>query len=350
VAVGSDGDGPVVLAAAWQPALEAVLAAPLSLVIGEIDAGKTTLVSGLANALLARGLTVGIVDADLGQSEIGPPTTVGLGRVGRPLTRMGDTELVAMHFVGVTTPAAAMAGALVATRRMVDRARREHVARILVDTSGLVTGEVGRALKQSKIDLLDPDLVVALQRGRECEPILVAYGGAVRPAVLRLPALGIRRSRTQDARRRFRASALLRYFGAARSVTLDLTRVILRQPPLFTGTPIEAGELAALADSLGRALLWGERRDRDAVLVAADRLSETEVHQAARLLAAGPVVHYALPDLEGMLAGLEGRDRETLGLAVVQRLDVAGRAVTVDTPVVAAAVAAMAIARERYPG
>src|SRR5919204_393077 len=114
------------------------------LVIGASDVGKTTLVTQLASALSQRGAPVGVVDADLGQSAIGPPTTVGLGRVRAPLTRLSDAEMLAMHFVGVTSPAANLSGALAGARRMVERARAVGLAPIVVDTSGLVAGEMGR--------------------------------------------------------------------------------------------------------------------------------------------------------------------------------------------------------------
>ncbi|MGH7279683.1 MAG: Clp1/GlmU family protein, partial [Candidatus Rokuibacteriota bacterium] len=69
----------------WAPAAEAAAGVRVTLVVGESEAGKTSLVAALGNALIARGLSVAVVDADVGQSEIGPPATVGLGRVTRPM-------------------------------------------------------------------------------------------------------------------------------------------------------------------------------------------------------------------------------------------------------------------------
>ena len=60
-----------------RPVLEAVRRARVTMVVGASDTGKTTLTAYLAGALAARGETVAVVDADVGQSEIGPPTTVG---------------------------------------------------------------------------------------------------------------------------------------------------------------------------------------------------------------------------------------------------------------------------------
>src|SRR5262245_12638197 len=117
------------------------------MVIGASDAGKTTLVLQLAGELGARGVDVGLVDADVGQSEIGPPATVSLGRVsGRP-ARLADARLVGLHFVGVSSPARDLRGTVEGVRRMTERARAEGFRCVLVDTSGLVTGWVGVALK-----------------------------------------------------------------------------------------------------------------------------------------------------------------------------------------------------------
>ncbi len=274
----------------WRPAVEAAARAPLTVVVGPIEAGKTSFVAALTTALAAAGHTVGVVDADLGQSEIGPPTTIGLGRVVRPLGRLADAELVALHFVGATSPAANVAGTLVGLATLTRRARAAGFTRIVVDTSGLVAGELGRTLKQAKIDLLEADLVVALQRGRECEHILAPYGRDGRPAVVRLPALAAPRTRSPEARRRHREQALKAYFAAARPAALDLTRVVLRAPAT-----------------------------------------------------------YALDQLEGRLAGLEGSQGATLGLAVVRRLDLAGRVLHVESPIPTAAVQAVAISREALP-
>ena len=48
------------------------------LVIGATDAGKSTFCRFLADFALAKGFKVACVDADIGQSQIGPPTTIGV--------------------------------------------------------------------------------------------------------------------------------------------------------------------------------------------------------------------------------------------------------------------------------
>ena len=169
-------------------ALAAVAAARVTLVIGGSDTGKTTLVARLASDLARRGHTIGVVDADLGQSDIGPPTTIGLGRVRAPIERLAQAEVIALEFLGVTSPARCMHQAADATARLGAHAFLSGCDRLLVDTCGLVEGDAGRALKRIKIARVAPDLVIALQRADECEAILGAYAGTGRPAIVRLPA------------------------------------------------------------------------------------------------------------------------------------------------------------------
>jgi polynucleotide 5'-hydroxyl-kinase GRC3/NOL9 len=238
----------------WRAALDAVLGARVTVVIGASDAGKTTLVTALASDLSSRGARVGVVDADVGQSEIGPPTTVGLGRITARVDRLSGAELIAFQFVGVSSPARDIGGVVEATRRIVERARAQPFARVLVDTSGLVLGWPGHRLKQRKIEAVDPDLLVALERADECAPILERYAGAARPRVLRLPAMGRAGSRSQIARREHRARAFDAYLRDAGAVAVARSAVELPRGGQWTEV---AGALCGLDDAGGDTIALG---------------------------------------------------------------------------------------------
>jgi polynucleotide 5'-hydroxyl-kinase GRC3/NOL9 len=271
-------------------ALAAVAAAPVTMVIGASDAGKSTLVAHLAAALAAAGHTVAVVDADLGQSDVGPPTTVGLGVIPPGLTYLREAPVIALEFLGVTSPATCMPQTVEATARLVQRARAAGCTRVLVNTSGLVEGPFGRALKRLKIERVAPDLLVVLERGAECEAIVAPYAAARRPAVLRLGAAPTTR-RSAAVRREARHRGLETHLAGATTVTLDLAHVGIRAAP----------------------------SERDPLL---------------------------LP-LDGVLVGLATREGETLGLGVVRELDVEQARLTVLTRVDIERVATVMIGRER---
>jgi polynucleotide 5'-hydroxyl-kinase GRC3/NOL9 len=337
----------VTLDPSWEGAVARAADARVTLVIGETDTGKTSFTTFLAGALLARGLSVGVVDADLGQSDIGPPTTIGLGRMRSPVERLADAEVVGLYFVGSTSPQGHLLPTALGTRLMAQKALRLGFDRVIVDTSGLIQGELGRLLKQHKIDLVDPDLVLCLQRNGECEHILRPYEQGRRPSVVRLPSSGVVRRRSQDERRLHRERTLQAYLAAARPVSLDLSRVVLRQPPLYAGSPLPSRQLDELAALLDDMVLWAERRGNELVLVTPDPLTEPQIRQIQKGHEEIAVQNYSLDDFQGMVAGVEDRDRETLGLGVVRSIDFAKQTLVIDTPVADGSIAAVRLGRHK---
>lgn len=145
--------------------------ANVAMLMGSVDTGKTTLALDAARLALSAGRTVAIVDADVGNSTIGPPACVGL----KVLRDMSDLESLdapdRLHFVGTITPARLVLQQVVATAAMVDQAR-EMADLVILDTTAVVSGVAGETLKYHKAELCRPDKVIALQRGGEMEPVV----------------------------------------------------------------------------------------------------------------------------------------------------------------------------------
>ena len=74
------------------------------IVIGKIDSGKSTFVSIWFTHGRLPEIRVGYVDSDVGQSTIGPPTTVGLKIFNTPPDQHDYSNLLELHFVGNTSP------------------------------------------------------------------------------------------------------------------------------------------------------------------------------------------------------------------------------------------------------
>src|SRR5215510_7120516 len=88
----------------WQAALDDLRRARTIMLLGATDTGKTTFLTWLANILLAQEQRLAIVDADVGQSSLGPPTTIGLGVVAAPFQSLQELMPVGLFFVGSTSP------------------------------------------------------------------------------------------------------------------------------------------------------------------------------------------------------------------------------------------------------
>jgi polynucleotide 5'-hydroxyl-kinase GRC3/NOL9 len=237
-------------------ALAAARRARVTVIVGAADTGKTSLTARLATALAAAGARVAVVDADVGQSEIGPPTTVGLGAVTGPLGRLADVALVALEFIGDTSPVRHIARTADASGRLVRRALAEAYGHVLVDTGGLVEGRLGLALKRAKLRAIDPDLVLVVQRREESEPLARMLEAAARPVVVRVPAAPAARRRTQTERRLHRERALERYMRDARVVEIAVERT-------EAGGELADGQLVGLYGAEGETLGIGRVRAID---------------------------------------------------------------------------------------
>ncbi|HUG09223.1 MAG TPA: Clp1/GlmU family protein [Acidimicrobiia bacterium] len=153
-------------------ALARQAAAPgVTMLIGGLDTGKTTMAMDAVHHALAAGHKPVLVDADIGISTVGPPACVGLKVFESESDLDNAHEPDALHFVGAITSSRLVLQQVVATAVMVERAR--HLGDVIVvDTTAIASGVSGETLKYHKAELCRPDLVIALQRGEEMEPVV----------------------------------------------------------------------------------------------------------------------------------------------------------------------------------
>jgi polynucleotide 5'-kinase involved in rRNA processing len=220
----------------WRQACEAVAGDPgITMVVGASDSGKTTWVRVAAWHLVQAGkLPAAIVDADVGQSTIGPPSTVALAFLQEDLIsefRIDSLPCHGLFFVGSVSPPGHLLQILVGTRRLVDTAIRSGAGSVLVDTTGLIDQGAGFQLKLRKIELLGPRHLVALQRGKELEPLLSVVRGRPGLRIHRLEVSPSARARTPAERARYRANRFAGYFAKAHTLVLETERLIILAPP-----------------------------------------------------------------------------------------------------------------------
>jgi polynucleotide 5'-kinase involved in rRNA processing len=168
---------------------KALAARGITVLIGGLDTGKSTLARRIAGRAIEDGLVAGLLDADVGQSTVGPPTTVGLKlcRAGADLEPGALARADHLAFVGATSPQGQLLPLVTGARMLLDRARDAEADLVVVDTTGLVSGVYGQVLKFHKVAVLRPDLVVGLARGGELEPLLGVIRRFHASEVLALP-------------------------------------------------------------------------------------------------------------------------------------------------------------------
>ncbi len=183
--------------------------------VGGLDSGKTTLGRAIARAALAAGRPSAFLDADVGQSSVGPPETVGLKmlRTEADLEQPGFAKADALYFVGATSPQGHLLPVATGTARLLALAREGGAELVIVDTSGMVSGVYGQLLKYHKLELVQPDLVVGLQRGEELDPLLGIVRRFFGCEVVALPIHPDAVSTSVEQRAANRDAGLATYFG-----------------------------------------------------------------------------------------------------------------------------------------
>ena len=143
----------------------------VTMLIGGLDTGKTTLAINACRKALAAGLQPVLVDADVSVSTVGPPACVGMKVISGSDDLQDLSKPDSLHFVGSVAPSRLVLQQVTATAVMVERARRSGDV-VIVDTTAIAAGVSGETLKYHKAELCRPDRVVALQRGEEMEPVI----------------------------------------------------------------------------------------------------------------------------------------------------------------------------------
>lgn len=205
-----------------------VATATTVMLLGMMDTGKTTMARRISRHALAAGRTVGLVDADIDNSSIGPPTCAGLKLVRAP-DQIGGHDPDFLHFVGAITPHRLVLQQVIATASMVERARESGADLVVIDTTAAVAGVAGETLVYHTMELCRPDRVVALQRGSEMEPLVGMLERFFEIEVEVIPADPDVQVRSPDERAQHRSEAL----AAAFSGRMERWRV---RPTVFAPT------------------------------------------------------------------------------------------------------------------
>lgn len=244
---------------AWRELRDRLLAAPtgpLVYIVGAPDTGKTTLTGWLGDEL-DRTWRVARIDADPGQSAVGPPACLAAAWA-------DDDKPIALRFVGDVTPEGRLLQTLTGSARLVEAARQAGAQAIVLDSSGYAVPDAAREFQHQLIDLLRPDHLLGLQRGGELEPILKPFDRRRGVQTHRLPASSAARRRSADHRRRRRADRFAAYFADAGESSFDLRRVGLHGKSTGTGaTDSWRGRLVGLVDRDGLTLALGVVRRID---------------------------------------------------------------------------------------
>lgn len=282
----------------------------MAIFVGRNDTGKSTLIKNISHEL-----DVSIVDSDIGQSDIGPPTVVSLGE-----KRGGKYVPVDGYFCGSTTPSGHFLQLITGTVRMHARAKRRPV---LINTTGLAAGDIGRMVKTQKIDALVPDLIVGISNGSELRYLdAFSHTGA---RVLHLPINEKVKPKSKAERDYLRKKAFAEHFYGAAKMTCPFEKFAAERLLLFNG--IEQSDLS-LFDRYS--VTYFEVSGHEAVAIAEEKITNIEQLMKDYDL---DLLHVHSPhDFADLLVGLVNGRGVFAGLGIIDAIDFRQRTLTVFTP------------------
>ena len=305
------------------------------LLLGGTDTGKTTFIHQAVTSLTAVGLTVALVDCDLGQSEIGPPGTVGaaLARPGGEYRTLRSLTPSAAYFVGATSPVRHLLDVCVGAVQMARVVKKQRPDLLLVDTDGFVAGPVARTYKRRLAELLLPGVVLAFARGDELDPLLTVFAHLETPNVRRIVVSASVQRKTSATRVARRSSRFLSALAGAETVVFSFDDVGLQNTLLGAGTPLPHHLLQFLSQSLRRPVLHAERGAAGLyVVVDGDRWDASGAAAIESHFQTRSLTIVAAQKFSPLLVGLIGVSGMLLGLGLIESLDFGRRTVSILTP------------------
>ena len=204
----------------WREAADAILKldGPKTIVIGDIDTGKSTFCTYLANLTIASGMDIWVLDADIGQSDLGPPTTISLGLANDYLTNLSSIKADRMFFVGYTSPSSVTEKVIFGIRKLASHA---YPPPLVINTDGWVADDQAASYKVKMINELAPDIVVGIEREHEVDAILDSSN----VMSIRIQPPDFVKPRSKEQRKRLRENGYRRFLADAKTIALPVNMV-----------------------------------------------------------------------------------------------------------------------------
>ncbi|MBS7657605.1 MAG: Clp1/GlmU family protein [Candidatus Bathyarchaeia archaeon] len=207
----------------WNSIIQKILNEKKVIVIGGVDSGKNAFCTLLVNKFLKVNNQVVIIDVDVGQTEIGPPTTIGLGLIEQPIFCFSNISTKLLFFTGHITPSKVKDKIVFGLKKMF----QHHFTfnnPIIINTDGWILGDEAKQYKLELINLISPSLVIGLGEESVLKPI---FEEAFKPYIILEPSQLVRK-RTQEERRALREDSYRNYLRSGKIITLPITQIKVR--------------------------------------------------------------------------------------------------------------------------
>jgi len=300
------------------------------LVIGAVDAGKSTLCTLITNSMLSNGLKVGIIEGDVGQAEVGPPTTVSLAIPKTPSPDLFKQNPTASEFIGSTSPMGFEAEIIEAICKLKAEAESLNVDLVVVNTDGWVDDEKAVEYKVKLAEALKPSLIVVLCHDGELEELIKRLHEKFN--VLKTPQLAKARKRSREARKELRELSYQKNLRGATIRSIPINWVKILNHDLGTGVVLSDERFKKLNEQLNGGLVYGEETPNGLLLVLNEKLVSKDSLKRMFENHNRSVSVMWLGSERGLIAGLYGKEGKFIGIGVIEEIDYRRRILKIYTP------------------
>lgn len=304
-----------------------------AMILGAVDSGKTSFCTYLTNRLLREKRKVAVLDGDVGQSDIGPPSTVAYALVSRPITDLFSLRAKNAVFIGETSPSKATGKIIEALVSLKKQLLNSDAESVVINTDGWTEAECAINYKIQLIEKLNPDVIFCLQQKDELAPLISSLQ-KFRTAIVESPST--RRERDFEKRKNLRELGYIKYLRNPKVQSLSLSWLKVEGNELFDicKTRMSARQARKIHELLGmRPLHISEVGDKVCVVIGrkrwidADNIKKVENYTKKRVSVARK------GEEEGLLAGIYDLNRNFLGVGILQEIDYLRKTVKISTPV-----------------
>ncbi|MBS7641221.1 MAG: Clp1/GlmU family protein [Candidatus Bathyarchaeia archaeon] len=312
-----------VIPLSWEETSEKILSSSNKVkvaILGGTDSGKSSFSTYLANTALSRGRRVALIDGDLGQSDIGPPGTLGLSILVKPIIDPSNLQPDDIIFVGVTSPQSVMSKVIDGLVELMNKALSLNSDFIIINTDGWVEGRDAVNYKRQLIRALEPTFTVIMQGKSELKPLvdsLIEDGANVLLADVPEKI----KKRDRETRKAIREGLYRKYLRDAKIRTVPLSWINLDGILSIKGK-LDQNLKERFEEVLGGKAIYCEGKRDHVVLVLkyGTTLSDEERSKISASINA-PIKIIFEGDERGLLVSLEDDKGKFLGIGIIQSID-----------------------------
>ncbi len=299
------------------------------IVIGSTESGKSSLAALIANRALLRGFSVAIIDADVGQADIGPPATVSMGIVDKPILWLRELSASWIRFIGSITPSKfeyKIVGAIV---DLLNKAIHDvGIDIVVIDTDGWVDSYSAVSYKIDIARLTNCDAAIVLDDNK-LYGIISKNLGYLKCGTLFLPSPRDKRTRNRAERKILRKEAYLKHLSPMYERKFSLDKLSIQGSCVLSSNLLSEDQLTKLSTILrSNVELAGIHQDILYILLSStpQRIDTRKIEEIFGL----KTIILSKEEARGIIVGLiSGSEEKAIGL--LKDIDLKNKIITILT-------------------